>query len=151
MAWVAAWRSAVESAGIDLEGSIVRILGAEKFESRLKPGPGLYRCSASHAAELQPIGTLAEGSRTLVLLHGTGSTTCASFKELWDPGRPMASLFQHYGGRVLGFEHESLTKSPIAMPSGSSPRFPGICPPTPRCIWSRIRAEGWSASCSRAA
>ncbi len=108
---------ALKVLGIDLEGSIVRI-GAEKVESRLKPGPGLYRCSASNAAGLQPIGTLPEGSKTLVLLHGTGSTTCASFKELWDPSRPMGSLFQHYGGRVLGFEHETLTKSPIANAVG---------------------------------
>lgn len=98
--------------GLRVEERIGR-LAATLVERRLQPGPGLYRCSESSATRLESLRALPDGPRTLVFLHGTASSTSGSFGGLWDAGGPAAALFRHYGGRVLGFQHETLTKSPI--------------------------------------
>ena len=52
----------------------------------------------------------------LVFLHGTASSTAGSFSGLWTEGEGTdvrADLFKQYGGHVYGFEHRTLTESPI--------------------------------------
>jgi hypothetical protein len=110
-----AWTLAIKALrvlGVRVEGRIGR-LAATLVERRLQPGPGLYACSETAAARLQPLRRLPDGPRTLVFLHGTASSTAGSFGALWDGGGPAPALFRHYGGRVLGFQHETLTKSPV--------------------------------------
>ncbi|MGH9175143.1 MAG: esterase/lipase family protein, partial [Vicinamibacterales bacterium] len=100
--------------GLDIEDSIGDFV-AGRVEGRLKPGPGLYRCSDTSDTTLTPVKRLEGAGPTLVLLHGTASSTSASFGGLWagDDRAAIRQLFEQYDGRVLAFQHESLTKSPI--------------------------------------
>jgi tetratricopeptide (TPR) repeat protein len=100
--------------GIDVAGDIAEI-ASSKVEGKLKPGPGLYRCGSSAAADLKPVGTLDPTQPTLVLIHGTNSTTEGSFGGLWEggSGARYAELDQAYRGQVLAFQHRTLTMSPI--------------------------------------
>ena len=100
--------------GLDIEDTIGDFVAA-RVEGRLNPGPGLYRCSDASPATLTRIPRLQGDGPTLVLLHGTASSTAGSFGGLWaDSDRaPIRQLFGQYEGRVLAFQHESLTKSPI--------------------------------------
>lgn len=54
----------------------------------------------------------------LLFLHGTASSTAGSFRALWgDEASEVdarAKIVKAYGNRVYGFEHRSLTDSPIA-------------------------------------
>jgi pimeloyl-ACP methyl ester carboxylesterase len=53
----------------------------------------------------------------LLFLHGTISSTEGSFRALWGGDSEVdarAQLAQAYGDRIYGFEHRSLTDSPIA-------------------------------------
>jgi pimeloyl-ACP methyl ester carboxylesterase len=54
------------------------------------------------------------GEPLLMFLHGTFSSTLGSFGELFKLPGPMQSLAARYPGRIYGFEHPTLTKSPIA-------------------------------------
>jgi alpha-beta hydrolase superfamily lysophospholipase len=105
---------ALKILGIDLEGTITDI-AAEHVEGRLSPGPGLYRCVEQNADTLQAVGTLDGAGPVLVFLHGTASSTSGSFGGLWaaEGASPIAALFQYYQGRVLAFQHRTLTQSPI--------------------------------------
>jgi triacylglycerol esterase/lipase EstA (alpha/beta hydrolase family) len=100
--------------GLDLEASIGDFV-AERVERRLKPGPGLYSCADPAAPHLSKVTRLRGAGPTLVLLHGTASSAEASFDGLWSEGAgsPIRKLIAQYDGRVLAFQHESLTKSPI--------------------------------------
>ncbi|HEU4525314.1 MAG TPA: hypothetical protein VFR62_09835, partial [Gemmatimonadales bacterium] len=104
---------ALKVLGLDLEGEIADYVSTH-FESRLQPGPGLYRCSET-SLELQPLQPLQGRGPTLVLLHGTASSTQGSFSGLWAPvaGTQAGDLFRQYGGRVLAYQHRTLTQSPI--------------------------------------
>ena len=58
----------------------------------------------------------AIGKKTLLFLHGTGSSTSGSFSELYGQGKNPAwnVIFQSYGeGNVLAFQHRTLTSSPL--------------------------------------
>ena len=100
--------------GIDLAGDISDIVSS-KVEGALKPGPGLYRCGISSAADLKPVGKLDATKPVLVFIHGTGSTTDGSFGGLWEggSGARYAELDKAYDGQVLAFQHRTLTQSPI--------------------------------------
>ena len=100
--------------GLDVEGEIIDFVSAH-VEGQLKPGPGLYRCSEDDASSLRPVGSLAGSGPVLLFLHGTASSTSGSFSGLWDAqsGNLIKPLFKFYGGRVLAYQHRSLTESPI--------------------------------------
>lgn len=55
---------------------------------------------------------------SLLFLHGTASSTEGSFRALWGGNKSevdiRARLAARYGARVYGFEHRSLTDSPVA-------------------------------------
>ena len=105
---------AMKVLGIDIEEKILDFV-SDKVEGQLKPGPGLYRCSDTSADGLQPLRSLDGDGPALVFLHGTASSTSGSFGGLWSPegGRLITPLFDAYGGRVLAFQHRTLTESPI--------------------------------------
>jgi CHAT domain-containing protein/pimeloyl-ACP methyl ester carboxylesterase len=92
------------------------------IESRLQGEPGLYHW---RGAELTASDRLdrndprltgaAREEPMLVFIHGTGSHTLGSFKDLRSPGaaadwEPLALKF---GERVFGFEHRTFSESPI--------------------------------------
>lgn len=90
------------------------------FEDKLKYG--LYRYTGEGAPasdgaieeELSP-----QNSPYLILLHGTFSTTQASFSGLLkkdgseDPTNEWRKLYTHYNDQVYGFDHKTLGESPI--------------------------------------
>ena len=100
--------------GINVEKAIGDF-AADHVEGRLQPGPGLYRCSDADVTDLTPVQRLDGLGPTLVFLHGTASSTAGSFGGLWLGGQaaPIRRVFDHYQGRVLALQHETLTKSPI--------------------------------------
>lgn len=101
--------------GLDVEGEIVDY-AARHVEDKLRPGPGLYRCVESDPEILQDVTALDDAGPVLVFLHGTASSTSGSFGGLWTPeSSPMIpALFRHYDGRVLAYQHKTLSMSPIA-------------------------------------
>ena len=105
-------------------------------ESRLDQAPGLYRWAGERrdASDLEPLDAAAlqraatEGQPVLVFVHGTGSNTLGSFGDLQAGDRDAwAALEQRFSGRILAFEHRTLSESPIdnalqlarALPAGT--------------------------------
>jgi hypothetical protein len=97
---------------------------------------GLYPLSADglnaplkgNARKLSCIPESASAGPLLVLLHGTFSETHGTFGKLWKQHpQKVRDLFAHYGGRVYGHDHPTLTASPIhnalqlaqALPQGA--------------------------------
>lgn len=81
----------------------------------------LYRCSKTEQFELSPVAKsdIPADKKSLLLLHGTGSSTEGSFGELWrDAGDTLSqrdswlALLKTYD-TVLALEHRSLTENPI--------------------------------------
>ena len=60
----------------------------------------------------------------LLFIHGTFSSTLGSFGELFRAPGPAALLNAAYGGRIYGFEHRTLTESPIANALALIDRLP---------------------------
>ncbi len=105
---------ALKVLGLDIPGKITDF-AAEHVEGKLQPGPGLYRCSLDDATALRPVSPLGGTGPVLLFLHGTASSTSGSFSELWktQSGALIKSLFEFYDGRVLGYQHRTLTESPV--------------------------------------
>jgi tetratricopeptide (TPR) repeat protein len=54
------------------------------------------------------------GAPTLVLIHGTFSSTHGTFSKLWsDQHQLVTTLFNFYGGRVYALDHRTLGATPI--------------------------------------
>jgi pimeloyl-ACP methyl ester carboxylesterase/tetratricopeptide (TPR) repeat protein len=105
---------ALKVLGLDVPGKITDFAAAH-VEGRLQPGPGLYRCSLEDETGLRPASAVDGKGPVLLFLHGTASSTSGSFSELWKPqsGTLIKPLFRHYDGRVFGYQHRTLTQSPI--------------------------------------
>jgi hypothetical protein len=108
------------------------------IESRLTdPGPGLYRWSGADSAgpALRP-AVFGAGSALpdpvrypiLVFIHGTASSTLGSFGDLRSANPALwSALEQRFTGGIYGFEHRTLSESPIenalqlaqALPAGA--------------------------------
>jgi tetratricopeptide (TPR) repeat protein len=104
---------------------------AQRFESRLKPGPGLYKCEdATELGEkIENDDQIKTKDPILIFIHGTFSSTRGSFAVLsqppstgddaeteaeeLEPTQEWRELQEHYSGRVYAFEHRTLTESPI--------------------------------------
>lgn len=113
------------------------------IEERLEQKPGLYRWSGArgNAADLQPAqlvdandGAQSDPARNpmLVFVHGTGSSTLGSFGDLRTGERDLWGMLQaRFGERIFGFEHRTLSESPIenaielvrALPRGAHVSF----------------------------
>jgi pimeloyl-ACP methyl ester carboxylesterase len=86
---------------------------ADTWDDKLMPEPGLYQLDGGPSKR----GAVAEdhvfdtNKPILVFLHGTFSSTEGSFgglpKEVW------ARLSQEYGDRMFGYDHRTLSLSPI--------------------------------------
>jgi hypothetical protein len=113
----------IEFFGIDLKKEarafVARRLGA-RFERRvLGRDPGLYRCNIETATLAgKTVQPAASDKPSLVFIHGTASSFDGSFGKLAAGDNPRGSVVRTrlagtYGERIYGFEHRSLTTSPI--------------------------------------
>ena len=87
-------------------------------DSQLEQRLGLYALQTD-ACQLTAVQHVPHSTEpALLFLHGTASSTVGSFGALWggeDAELDLrAKMAQAYGTRVYGFEHRSLTESPIA-------------------------------------
>ncbi|WP_442968803.1 esterase/lipase family protein, partial [Ramlibacter sp.] len=113
-------------------------LAAARIGARLdqQVDPGVYRLSADALGaplkdsghKLARVPAADPGEPLLVLLHGTFSDTHGTFGKLWQQHpQKVRDLFAHYGQRVYGLDHPTLTASPIdnalmlarALPDGA--------------------------------
>ncbi|MCA1626476.1 MAG: hypothetical protein LC742_00710, partial [Acidobacteria bacterium] len=119
----------VQRGGFDwaLKGlKILRIDPAEKtaqwtarqivghFENQLKPEAGLYRLSGAWGMEENKLAAddLDATAPYLVFIHGTALDTDGSFGQL--AGTPEGDALQkRYQDRMLGFQHRTMSQSPI--------------------------------------
>ena len=90
--------------GIDPEGAIADKgvkAAIDYFEGKLTPGPGLYRLNRQGVFGDAVTGELTRRDDPyLLLLHGTFSSTIASFHHLL-ASREWADLWNAYDGRIL--------------------------------------------------
>jgi len=95
----------------------------QKLEDRLKPEAGIYKIE-NPTRFLAPAekSDFKSGEPSLLLIHGTGSSTEGSFKPFILPATQETdiedlaywnSLTDPYNGRVFALEHRSLSKSPL--------------------------------------
>lgn len=107
--------------GVDLAGMTAKKV-AEAVEGRTsakRRAPGVYGCvlDTGRFALTDTVGSAGWSAEKpfLVFIHGTLSSTWGSFGDLWSVARAgeLDAMRQAYGDRVLAFEHEYLTKSPI--------------------------------------
>jgi pimeloyl-ACP methyl ester carboxylesterase/tetratricopeptide (TPR) repeat protein len=119
---------------LDLKGKILDRMAEEAgagaarivagwLESQLIGDGGLFRIeqirSAGEDAKVTPrpvkIPEIDSTRPALVFVHGTASSTRGSFADLWssDSDQIWSRLQKTYGDNILGFEHLTLTQSPI--------------------------------------
>ena len=125
---VASWAlKSLKVLGIDPAAAIAGKLAgplaehlAQRIEERRsdrRPGLGLFSCRMEpNGFRLDPLSAPATGDRPwLLLIHGIASSTWGSFGDLWSEARrgELEALRRFYDGRVIAFEHASLTQSPI--------------------------------------
>jgi len=115
---------AVRTFELQIAGAIADFI-KNRVEQGREPGGRLNQCVATSAATFAPAKNVAGAGPTLVFIHGTASSTDGSFGGLWEavganrilrlenPGARINDLFKHYDGRVLAFEHRSISESPI--------------------------------------
>lgn len=99
-------------------GMAAEALAGTFQDKQLGHAPGLYRISLKQWS-MEPVKEMAASPEPcLLFLHGTASSCEGSFRALWGGGESeldaRAELETVYGDRVYGFEHRSLTESPIA-------------------------------------
>jgi CHAT domain-containing protein len=85
-------------------------LAANLEKKQLENQIGLFRLDA--AFQLQAFASESSDQPYLLFLHGTASSTRGSFGGL-EGTDAWNFIHQKYNGRVITFQHESLTKSPL--------------------------------------
>jgi hypothetical protein len=91
-------------------GQEVRELAADLERRQLEGYSGLYRLDAGFA--LLPFTAEPSDKPYLLFLHGTASSTKGSFGDLLK-SEAWPYIHRTYGSRVLAFQHETLTESPL--------------------------------------
>ena len=79
----------------------------EAFETRARP----HRLRAFPDDTDVDLAELAAQGRVLLLVHGTASTAASAFGAL--PGPLLATLAERYGGRLVAFEHPTISVAPV--------------------------------------
>ncbi len=113
--------------GYDLPKAGVRAVAA-KVEDRLEGDGKFFRISEK--GDLFPAAPPPEPEKpTLVLIHGTASATANAYSGLFsDNSATWSEILEHYDGRVYGFEHRTLSQTPLenaldflaALPGGAN-------------------------------
>ena len=86
----------------------------ELAETRSVPREGVFRVGDDGIEGAPLVAPIPDGSRTLILLHGTASSTRGSFSKLWlRQPKQWARLRAWYGERIYALDHCTLTRSPI--------------------------------------
>jgi hypothetical protein len=86
----------------------------DKVQNRAIPVEGVFPLRADGTLGPRLSAPIPDGGPTLLLLHGTGSSTAGSFGRLWqDQKERWQTLREHYGERIYALEHWTLTRSPI--------------------------------------
>lgn len=80
---------------------------AEAFETRARP----HRLRAFPDDTHVDLAELAAQGRVLLLVHGTASTAASAFGALPEP--LLATLAERYGGRLVAFEHPTISVAPV--------------------------------------
>ncbi|MCV2352319.1 CHAT domain-containing protein [Paucibacter sp. Y2R2-4] len=88
------------------------------IEKQLSQAPGLYRwvSATGKPQDLEPVDFERQppAGAMLVFVHGTGSSTLGSFGELRSGDRDLWGTLQaRFSGGIYGFEHRTLSQSPI--------------------------------------
>ncbi len=83
---------------------------AEKMESSLDVG--LHACNEKFAFTDFDVKNFVAGKPYLLFIHGTNSSTDGAFNGL-KTNDAYNTLFKFYNGRVLAFEHKTLSESPV--------------------------------------
>ena len=88
----------------------IKAFAGDLEEKQMGKYKGLVRVTQHF--ELEKTGTFNSGNAFLLFIHGTNSSTIGSFGEL--TGTELWNyIIQTYDKNVLGFQHETLTKSPL--------------------------------------
>src|SRR5687767_1569122 len=91
--------------------------GAKKFaefwDTKLMPEPGLYRFDKGFDKRGEKIDQLRakEGKPILLFIHGTFSNVADGFGSLAPEAWKL--LQEHYGSQIYGYDHYTLSQSPI--------------------------------------
>ncbi|MEJ1237362.1 CHAT domain-containing protein [Chryseolinea sp. T2] len=88
----------------------VKDLAQDLEMKQLENQVGLFRLDRSF--KLQPLIAETSTRPYLLFIHGTATSTKGSFGGL-DGTDPWNFIHENYGGRVIAFQHESLTKGPL--------------------------------------
>lgn len=85
---------------------------AEFWDSRIMPKPGLFRFDKGFDTPSADIKTVKKEKKPILLfIHGTFSSAAGGFggfhPEVWK------ALQQEYGSRILGYDHKTLSLSPV--------------------------------------
>ena len=114
--------------GGKIAGAVAALAAVGVLESKLDPKPGLYRLGDPlRFAEIAAPDELS-CNPALLFLHGTASNLSGSFGELMSSA-DWAPLLAQYDGRVFGWQHFTLSQSPIEnalelvakLPAGARP------------------------------
>jgi len=86
---------------------------AEKWDKKNMPEPGLFRYNEGLTTRGEALDNpkITAGDPILLFIHGTFSSTSNGFSSL-DPGT-WAKLKDKYKERIFGFDHKTLSQSPI--------------------------------------
>jgi pimeloyl-ACP methyl ester carboxylesterase len=86
---------------------------ARTWDAKLMPEPGLYRYGQGLLKRGEELNSPVIDAKKpiLLFLHGTFSSTVASFGKL--PQEVWARLSQKYGDLIFGYDHHTLSESPI--------------------------------------
>lgn len=109
----------LEFFGFDLKNKLAAKLGEKGELKQLGDREGLYRVPLTGELSFTPVSgdslSTSEGP-LLIFVHGTASSLAGSFGGLWKSQagqQAMPALHGKYGVRAFGWEHRSLTVSPI--------------------------------------
>lgn len=93
-------------------GEVAVKIIAEKMESKLRTG--LHQLGKNFELLELPDFKTAPSEPYLLLLHGTASDVVGAFKSFTEKDRTTwEKIYGAYGGRVLAFEHKTLSESPL--------------------------------------
>lgn len=87
---------------------------AAKVEGQLKGDGEFFRLDIDGSLTREDPAATTTDEPTLVLIHGTASSTANAYSGFFEDNNELwHELVQHYGGRVYGFEHKTLSKNPV--------------------------------------